>query len=714
MLTLAHGQLTLTNNLSPVLEALQERLSVTLASPPGTDYLIDRLARLAHELSEGTDDLPLTAIQRQAVQSFCKRETLKTRLTHELGTSQHVLRRRDYRLACFEGWYPLGLVVHIMSDNTPLLPFFSVIESLLMGNITWLCPCPQDDDLSARLLAALLAHDHEDRLLHHVAVLPVAHHHLGELIRHADGVAAWGSDTALTAARRHLSPGCRWISSKRRLSFAYVVPAAACPSDWDAIADGIGQHDLRPSNALQTVLIDSDNPEELRAAGQALAAALERRASRWPAISINEREAAEITTEIELTRLEQSFGHLPGQVWTGSSWKILWLHRPELAPSPQFRTVQLRPMPRDELTARLAPWRTRLQSCALVAPSTEFRELTHTLLKTGVTRLTAAALIHEHYPGEPHDGVYSLTCYARRVSVKPPVGTLDTHATLDDMPPAPARLRIRPLMDRTDLHAHPPGPDTQMYVQSSYSTGSPALIGFSYRDRDRQICAAADGMLAAGLDPAQDHVMHIIAGDDMWGAPSDMISILERMNVTQIPIVEPNIDDYRSIVDLIHTQGINTIIGTPNTVLRLFQHASSHLRAYGGVHKLLLVGEPISSDQFSFWRSCGISKIRSALYGSLETGPLGHACTYCPRDVFHLLADTQWLEILDESVDHPVHGSDIGRLVFTSRAREAQRIMRYDLGELGRWCAGNCPCGLPSPRFEVIGRRDVLLKTTAD
>ncbi|WP_165948055.1 acyl-CoA reductase [Burkholderia pyrrocinia] len=713
MLTLAHGQLTLTDDLSTVLHALQERLTETLANPPDADYLIDRLARCAHELDESKDELPLTTIQRQSIQSFCKREMLQAKLTRELGTSQHVLRRHDYRFSCFEGWHPLGLVVHIMSDHAPLLPFFAVVESLLMGKVTWLRPCRLDGDLSARLLAALLDHDHEDRLLHHMAVLPVADRNLSELIRYADGVSAWGSDAALAAVRRFLRPGCRWITWRRRICFAYVVPIAAGPSDWDAIADGICQHELQPCHAPQSVLIDSDNPQDLHAAGQALASALERRASQWPAIPTSEHEAAEITTEAELARLEQSFRHLSGQVWKGSGWQILWLHRPELAPSPLFRTVQLRPMPRTQLTIRLAPWRTLLQSCALIAPPAEYRALTHTLLRAGVSRITAATLIHESYPGEPHDGVYALTRYARRVSVRPPVGTLDKHATLEGVPPAPARLRVCPLMDKSSIHAHLSNPSAQVYVQCSGSNRASKLAGVSYYDYDRQLRAAADGMLAAGLDPDRDCVIHILSGDGIWGTLPSMFSILERMGVTQIPIGESQANNYQSIADLIYAQGIDTIIGTPNTVLRLFQQASSTLRTYGGVRKILLVGEPISYTQLAFWRSCGISEVRSALYGSVDTGPLGHACMYSPRGVFHLLTDSQWLEILDESDDRPVSGADIGRLVFTSRARDAQRIVRCDIGDLGRWRDGTCECGLPSPRFELIERRDVLLQTGA-
>ncbi|RQQ45690.1 acyl-CoA reductase [Burkholderia stagnalis] len=710
MLTFFHGHLAPTSDLLSVLEVLRKDLPFALAAPPSADYLIDRLTQFAIGLDNHQDNLPLLPAQREDLQAFCNREALYAKLARELGPSPQDLRRRDFGQPRFEGWQPLGLVVHITPSNAPLLPFFAVMESLLMGNVNWIRPSRRDGDLSTRLLGALLDHDHEDRLAHHVAVLPVAHSELDALIRHADGVAAWGSDATLTELRQQLRPGCRWIDWGHRISFAYVVPTVACRTEWDAIADAVCQFDQQACSSPQCVLVDSDDPEDLRIAGQALADALDRRASQWPALEASVHEAAEVTTQVELARLTQSFDRVPGNIWTGSGWRIIWLHRQELAPSPLFRSVQLRPLPRAELMAQLLTWRTRLQSCTLVASPAEYSMLARTLLAAGVTRIAPADLIHDGYPGEPHDGFIALTRYSRRVSVRPPVGTFETRASLDLASLAPSRLRAHPVMDKAAFHAHPPQPNAQLYFRSGGSTGEPKLAGFTYRDYDRQMRAAGDGLLAAGLDPACDRVINLFYGGNLYGGLLSMFSILERMGVTQFPMGGPSSDDYRPIADVICSHGINTIIGMPNTVLRLFQCESSSLRAYGGIRKILLGGEPVSDMQRSYWRACGVQDVRSALYGSVDAGPLGHACLHSPPGVFHLLTETQWLEILDEEEDRPISGTGIGRLVFTSRARDAQQVRRYDLGDLGRWQAGVCRCGLTSPRFELLGRRSALLR----
>ena len=49
-------------------------------------------------------------------------------------------------------------------------------------------------------------------------------------------------------------------------------------------------------------------------------------------------------------------------------------------------------------------------------------------------------------------------------------------------------------------------------------------------------------------------------------------------------------------------------------------------------------------------------------------------------------------------------------MLFTSRARQGQDVRRYDVGDTGRWVPGPCPCGLNSPRFELLQRHGKLLR----
>jgi phenylacetate-CoA ligase len=74
------------------------------------------------------------------------------------------------------------------------------------------------------------------------------------------------------------------------------------------------------------------------------------------------------------------------------------------------------------------------------------------------------------------------------------------------------------------------------------------------------------------------------------------------------------------------------------------------------------------------------------------------------------MSEIQHLEIVQLEQDEPVQANEIGRLLFTSRARQGQRVHRYDIGDTGRWIPGACPCGLETPRFELLQRHGKLVR----
>ena len=100
----------------------------------------------------------------------------------------------------------------------------------------------------------------------------------------------------------------------------------------------------------------------------------------------------------------------------------------------------------------------------------------------------------------------------------------------------------------------------------------------------------------------------------------------------------------------------------------------------------------------------GIESIQSILYGANETGTMGYGCRFCDRDEFHLNSEIQKLEILRTDSDEPVGPGETGRLIFTGFLREEGRTQRYEIGDLGAWIPGDCPCGRKEPRFKLLGR----------
>jgi phenylacetate-CoA ligase len=707
---LLHGVLHADHELDAALALLRERLADTLADPLDSETVLACAERYADALSDGAPSALPDADARAQLAAFCRRPALQAKLARELGEHPASLRRPDYREPRFEAWRPLGVVVHVTPANAALLPFMAVLEGLLAGNVNWLRPSSRTGDLSTRLLAELLRHDASGRLAAHVAVLPVPSARLDALLACADGVSAWGGAASLAALRAQLPSGCRWIDWGHRISFAYLDPDAADDAQLDALADDVCRHDQQACSSPQAVLVDSAEPHVLDALARRLAAALGRRAPHWSALTADRQEAAEISTRMAFHRLDQAFADAPGEVIEGDGWRIAWTVREELTPSPLFRTVELRPAPRDRLAGILRPWRTHLQSCGLIAPAARLPALSRLLLAAGVSRIAPAGRMHDGYAGEPHDGVYALQRLSRRVSVCVDAAQLAGHAHLDAPPAAPDGLPDLPVMDKAGFQNQPDHARAQLYFRSGGSSGAPKLARFSYRDYHRQMRAAADGLFAAGLDPAADRVMNLLYGGNLYGGMLSFFTILDALGVPQYPMGGPVDDDFSEIARVIVEQRVNTLVGMPGTVHQLFERESERLLRYGGVRKVFCGGEHINAAQRAYLAGFGVELIRSAIYGSVDAGPLGHACAAGVDGEFHLLADTQWLEVLEPDRDRPAAPGDTGRLVFTSRHREAQRVQRYDLGDLGRWLPGACPCGLETPRFRLAGRHGALLR----
>ncbi|MBW5405810.1 acyl-CoA reductase [Morganella morganii] len=692
------------------LSLLTDTLDDTLNRQLSAENVLTCAAYFVKQL-ENTAFLPgLDPVVRKEIYHFCRPDALRFKLEHELGDAPFSLRRFDLSQPHFESWRPLGVVLHITPSNAESLPFLAMVESLLAGNINWLRPSTSEQGLTLELLQAFLDCDMTNILKDYVAILPVNADELGLLIAHADGVSAWGGDGALNAIRNQLPGGCRWIPWGHKISFSWLIPDAVDDSQMDALSDEICRFDQQACSSSQVIFVDTESVPVLTEIGDRLAQAMQRRSGCRPHPEPDERSAADITCAQAISELDMIFTGADNQHWSGETWRILLQNKAGLETSPLYRTLLLRPMPRHKVIQTLRPWRTYLQTCSLAATEKDTACLSQLLLAAGVNRITTLAGMHAGYSGEPHDGVSGLSRLMRRVTVTLGTDTLSGLATLDLPAPAPRFPADQPVMDKSAFIENTIQPGAELFFRSGGSSGIPKLAGFTYRDYHLQMQAAADGVFAAGLDPVKDKVLNLMYAGSLYGGLLSFFTVLDKAGVMHFPMGGPHDDNYEEIAATIVSQQVNTLLGMPSTLNQLFRQQETLLRSYGGIRKLLTSGEHIGAGQREFFKGFGVETICSALYGSVDAGPLGHSCKASPEGVFHLMADIQWLEIVDTECDKPVRPGEAGRLLFTSLAREGHNVVRYDIGDLGRWVEGPCDCGALTPRFELLGRHGNLIR----
>lgn len=670
----------------PVWQRLQDQLVLSGTVPGEVEVTL-------HELAE-----------------FLKSEALNTKLVRELGTVMpERWMRRDFKNPIFEAWAPLGLLVHISPSNAATVAALSVVEGLLTGNVNLVKLSGDDSCFTMHVLSEMAAKEPSGSLARRCIALrfPSSRSQWLEAIcAHADGIAVWGGEDALVGIQRYVPPGCRVVEWGPKISFAYLTRDVWNDSGiLQALAQDICQLDQQACASPQIAYLDTDDFTELNAFAASLASVLEAVSHDAGRSRLSLQEQAEITNIVVVTQLEEHLGLSKVYGTASGRWRLLVDSRPSLRASPLYRTLWIKPLPRALLVETLRPMRRYLQTMGIAGSPADTAQLTKLAGAAGVLRVTRVGGMLGSYEGEPHDGIYALPRYARRLSAQLD-DRFQAYTALDEFlrPTHPRGQEQRPVLTKTQFQIMQIADrDAELYFKSGGSSGDPKLSVFTYLDYHTQMRAAAEGLVAAGLDPACDRVMNLFFSGGLYGGFVSFFSILEILEATQFPMAAH--PEHRMVAESIVRYRVDTLLGAPSYILQVFAAGADLLRAYRGIKKIFFGGEHFGSRQRQ--RLCdefGVQIIRSASYGSVDAGPLGYQCVHASGGIHHVLTTSQQLEILAMDADRPVMDSEVGRLVFSSLNRRGQNLQRYEIGDLGRWVVGNCPCGRQSPRFELLGR----------
>ena len=713
----------------PTLDARVARLSETvertLATPLPIEILVAALDCLSRELAErGPAYQRLRDYAREAevtdheldegvsaLVSFARKANVMEKIGRELGTADPFNPTRiDYKGTIFESWAPLGLLVHVTPSNVFAVAAMALVEGLLSGNLN-LVKTSASDTLFAQVFADVLAAcDPSGRVKDYMIVARISSRRadlLRAIFAEADGVSAWGSEESINAVRALVPPGVRFIDWGHKISFAYLAAEKIDDAaSLAAVANEICLLEQQACSSPQVLYIETSNPETLLAVAQRLADTLGSVSSSYPTAPPSLQEQAEITSVTELVKLDSCFGGSACLEAADGSWRIFVETKAGLRASPLYRSIWVKPLPRAEIAATLRPLRKYLQTVGLACELGSLAELSDAFIRSGALRITRLGrMVGNNYVGEPHDGVYPLQRFTRRVTFDPgeACGSV-THFA--EIAPQPMELPLptAPVMTKEDfLRIQPRPEDEHLFFSSGGSSGEPKVSVFTYDDYAYQMAKAAEGLFAAGLDPVRDRTANLLAAGHMYGGFLSFFSILEAMKAPQVPSGLHG--NFAEIVDNLVRQKVNVLIGAPSWLMEFFEAEKDALLAYGGITKIFYGGEHFSDAQRQHLKETfGIKIIRSAAYGSNDAGPMAFQCEHGEGAIFHLNTRLQRMEILDLHADRPVAEGESGRLVLTSLHRKAMPLERYEIGDLGRWVPGACPCGRTSPRFELQGR----------
>ena len=390
--------------------------------------VIDACGRVSEKIKAGVYDPILwvllekgtfTRTQLEEAITFFDKENLQLKYDTELGVLKQETKDNS-KTSVDKRLEPLGILFHIAAGNAEGLPFFSVIEGLLAGNVKILKLPSMDDGISVMLLHEMIKE--EPALAPYVCVLDVASTNvkiLKTLADMADAIVVWGGDEAVMAARTMASPSTQIISWGHKLSFAYVSAGVVEKvEDYEPELYDLAKHICATNQLLcsscQGIFVDTEDETVLLSVAERFLHILEEVRVDYPREKIGIRGKVSISLYNE----ELESIHTGHRVLRGKGVSVIIGSDSELELSYMFKNCWVKPLQRKNIIKSLKGKKGYLQTVGLICTEKERKELAELFVKTGLTHIVRPKNMSQMLPGGTHDGKYPLRRYSRIIEVE--------------------------------------------------------------------------------------------------------------------------------------------------------------------------------------------------------------------------------------------------------------------------------------------------------
>ncbi len=350
-------------------------------------------------------NMPYSALERYA-KCFSKEGLLK-KIDIELGELKNgVLSLDNDNNRYYE---PLGILFHIAAGNVDLLPAYSVVEGLLVGNINILKLPTGDNGLSVLLLKELIKE--EPLLKDYIYVFDVPSTEVDtikELSNLADATIVWGGDEAQKAARAFADIHSSIISWGHKISFSYVDNSVT-DEEIEALCKSICLSNQLFCSSSQGIYMNTDSKEELHSFAKRVLPIFARVSKEMNTLPLTMK--AKNSLLIYNEKLE---GNAPN-IYNQDGVSIIVKDDDKLELSYLFQNIWIKALKKEDIIRVLKPNKNLLQTVSININIKDKEEIIRNLAKAGVTRITPLGDNSRMLPGESHDGEYALRRYIRIV-----------------------------------------------------------------------------------------------------------------------------------------------------------------------------------------------------------------------------------------------------------------------------------------------------------
>lgn len=241
---------------------------------------------------------------------------------------------------------------------------------------------------------------------------------------------------------------------------------------------------------------------------------------------------------------------------------------------------------------------------------------------------------------------------------------------------------------------------------SSGTTGKPIIIPYTAQDVDDWAEMMCRCMAVAGLT-AKDRIQ-ITPGYGLWTAGIGFQAGVEKLGAMAIPMGPGNTEkQLQMMMDLQST----AICATSSYALLLAEEIRKRDLKKNIKLKKAIIGSERWGDKMRARISEELGVELYDIYGLTEIYGPGISISCSAGTGLHYWDDYLLFEIIDPQTGASVADGEYGELVITTLTKEGAPLLRYRTRDITRMLTGECACGMPHPRHDLIlGRSDDMVK----
>ena len=350
-------------------------------------------------------NMPYSSLERYA-KVFSKEGLLK-KIDIELGDLKNgVLSLDENNNRYYE---PLGILFHIAAGNVDLLPAYSVVEGLLVGNINILKLPTGDNGLSILLLKELIKEAPVLKDYIYVFDVPSTEvETIKQLSNMADATIVWGGDEAQRAARSFVDIHSSIISWGHKISFSYVDNNVT-DEEIESLCTSICLSNQLFCSSSQGIYMNTDDMEELHKLAKRVLPIFAKVSKSMNTLPLTMKAKNSL-----LLYNDELEGNL-NNIYKDSGVSIVVKEDNKLELSYLFQNIWIKALKKEDIVNVLKENKNLLQTVSINKNLNDKEDIIRLLAKAGAVRITALGDNSRMLAGESHDGEYALRRYIRIV-----------------------------------------------------------------------------------------------------------------------------------------------------------------------------------------------------------------------------------------------------------------------------------------------------------